>query len=229
MQGLDPQSENRNPQSPNPQSEIRNPQLLEILDLRVYFRTDDGVVKAVDGVSFGIRSGETLGLVGESGCGKSVTAFSILRLLPSPPAEYAAGRIMLRGEDLLTFSERQIRAVRGNQISMVFQEPMSSLNPIQSIGAQVMEAIRAHRTVSKRDARLLAIEMLQRVGIAAPEIRFDEYPHQLSGGMKQRAMIAMALVCSPQLLIADEPTTALDVTIQAQILDLLRELQSELG
>ncbi|MEK6301307.1 MAG: ABC transporter ATP-binding protein [Acidobacteriota bacterium] len=226
-----PQSAIRNPQSnsPNPQSAIRNLQLLEILDLHVYFHTDDGVLKAVDGVSFAIRSGETLGLVGESGCGKSVTAFSILRLLPSPPAEYAAGRIMLRGEDLLTFNEKQIRRVRGNQISMVFQEPMSSLNPILSIGVQIVEAIRAHQSISKREARELAIEMLQRVGIAAPEIRFDEYPHQLSGGMKQRAMIAMALVCRPQLLIADEPTTALDVTIQAQILDLLRELQGELG
>jgi peptide/nickel transport system ATP-binding protein/oligopeptide transport system ATP-binding protein len=223
----DPQSAIRNPQSSDPQSS--DPQLLEILDLRVYFHTEDGVLKAVDGVSFAIGPGETLGLVGESGCGKSVTAFSILKLLQSPPAEYVAGRIMLGGEDLLAFSEKRIRRVRGNQVSMVFQEPMSSLNPILSIGAQISEAIRAHRKVSKDQARKIATAMLRRVGIAAPETRFDEYPHQMSGGMKQRAMIAMALVCRPQLLIADEPTTALDVTIQAQILDLLRELQSELG
>jgi peptide/nickel transport system ATP-binding protein len=235
MQGSNPQSPIRNPQSLDPQSAICNPQsletspLLEIAGLRVYFHTDDGVLKAVDGVSLAIRPGETLGLVGESGCGKSVTAFSILKLLQSPPAEYAAGRILFRGEDLLTLSEDRIRRVRGNQISMVFQEPMSSLNPILSIGKQITEAIRAHRKISKREARALATEMLRRVGIAAPETRFDEYPHQMSGGMKQRAMIAMALVCRPLLLIADEPTTALDVTIQAQILDLLRELQSELG
>ena len=233
----------RNPQLPeasenissNPQSGIGNPQsletspLLEIADLRVYFHTDEGVLKAVDGVSLAIQPGETLGLVGESGCGKSVTAFSILKLLQSPPAEYAAGRILLQGEDLLTSSEKRIRRVRGNQISMVFQEPMSSLNPILSIGDQIAEAIRAHRKISKREARTLATSMLRRVGIAAAETRYDEYPHQLSGGMKQRAMIAMALVCRPLLLIADEPTTALDVTIQAQILDLLRELQGELG
>ncbi len=215
--------------SSNPQSAIRNPQLLEIVDLRVYFHTDDGVLKAVDGVSLAIQPGETLGLVGESGCGKSVTAFSILKLVQSPPAEYAGGQIKLRGQDLLACSEAQIRRVRGNNISMIFQEPMSSLNPILSVGAQITEAIRAHQKISKREARQLAISMLQRVGIASPETRFDEYPHQMSGGMKQRVMIAMALVCRPQLLIADEPTTALDVTIQAQILDLLRELQSEMG
>jgi peptide/nickel transport system ATP-binding protein len=213
----------------NPQSTIQNQQLLEILDLRVYFHTDDGVLKAVDGVSLAIQPGETLGLVGESGCGKSVTAFSILKLLQSPPAEYAGGQIKLRGEDLLRCSEAQIRSVRGKNISMIFQEPMSSLNPILSIGRQITEAIRAHQKISKREARQLAVSMLQRVGIASPETRFDEYPHQMSGGMKQRVMIAMALVCRPQLLIADEPTTALDVTIQAQILDLLRELQGELG
>ena len=228
-----PNPQSPNPQSPNPQSAIRNPQfpqpLLEIVDLRVFFHTDDGILKAVDGVSMAIQPGETLGLVGESGCGKSVTAFSILKLVPSPPAEYASGQILLQGEDLLTLSEKRIRRVRGNQISMVFQEPMSSLNPILSIGKQITEAIRAHRTVSRREARSLAIEMLRRVGIAAPEIRFDEYPHQLSGGMQHRAMLAMALVCRPMLLIADEPTTALDVTIQAQILHLLSELQSELG
>lgn len=213
----------------NPQSTIRNTQLLEIIDLRIYFHTDDGVLKAVDGVSLGIQPGETLGLVGESGCGKSVTAFSILKLVQSPPAEYAGGQIKLRGEDLLAYSEAQIRRVRGNDISIIFQEPMSSLNPILSVGQQITEAIRAHQKISRREARQLAIRMLQRVGIASPETRFDDYPHQMSGGMKQRVMIAMALVCRPQLLIADEPTTALDVTIQAQILDLLRELQSELG
>lgn len=215
--------------SSNPQSSILNPQLLEILDLRVYFHTEDGVLNAVDGVSLSIGPGETLGLVGESGCGKSVTAFSILKLLQSPPAEYAGGQIKLRGDDLLTFTEKQIRRVRGNEISMIFQEPMSSLNPILSIGEQISEAIRAHQKISRSEARQLAIKMLRRVGIASPETRFHEYPHQMSGGMKQRVMIAMALVCRPQLLIADEPTTALDVTIQAQILDLLAELQNELG
>jgi peptide/nickel transport system ATP-binding protein/oligopeptide transport system ATP-binding protein len=215
--------------SSNPQFEIHSPQLLEIIDLRVYFHTDDGVLKAVDGVSLAIQPGETLGLVGESGCGKSVTAFSILKLVESPPAEYAGGQIKLLGEDLLACTEAQLRRVRGNNISMIFQEPMSSLNPILSVGKQISEAIRAHRKISKQEARELAIRMLHRVGIAAPETRFDEYPHQMSGGMKQRVMIAMALVCRPQLLIADEPTTALDVTIQAQILDLLRELQTEMG
>jgi peptide/nickel transport system ATP-binding protein len=206
--------------------QIRN-SLLEVSDLRVYFRTDNGVLKAVDGVSFDIAEGETLGLVGESGCGKSVTAFSILQLVPTPPAEYAGGEIRFRGENLLALDERGMRRVRGNMISMVFQEPMSSLNPILSVGSQITEAILEHQKRSKREAREIAIEMLRRVGIQSPEARFKEYPHQLSGGMKQRAMIAMALVCRPQLLIADEPTTALDVTIQAQILDLLGELQRE--
>jgi peptide/nickel transport system ATP-binding protein len=208
--------------------QIRNP-LLEVSDLRVYFRTDNGVLKAVDGVSFDIGEGETLGLVGESGCGKSVTAFSILQLVPAPPAEYAGGEIRFRGKNLLALDERGMRSVRGNMISMVFQEPMSSLNPILSIGGQITEAILEHQKRTKREAREIAIEMLRRVGIQSPEARFKEYPHQLSGGMKQRAMIAMALVCRPRLLIADEPTTALDVTIQAQILDLLGELQRELN
>jgi len=203
--------------------------LLEVSDLRIYFRTDDGVLKAVDGVSFDIAPGETLGLVGESGCGKSVTAFSILQLVPMPPAVHAGGEIRFRGNDLLALDEKGMRSVRGNMISMVFQEPMSSLNPILSIGHQITEAILAHQKKSKREAREIAIEMLRRVGIPSPDTRFKEYPHQLSGGMKQRAMIAMALVCRPQLLIADEPTTALDVTIQAQILDLLRELRRELN
>src|SRR5438128_6216927 len=212
----------------NPQSAIRNP-LLEVVGLRVHFRTDAGIVKAVDGVSLAIEPGETLGLVGESGCGKSVTAYAILQLLAAPPAEYAGGEIRFRGENLLALDERQLRRVRGNLISMVFQEPMLSLNPIMSVGRQVAEALLEHQTLTKREARERAIEMLRRVHIPSPETRFNEYPHQMSGGMKQRAMIAMALACKPQLLIADEPTTALDVTIQAQILDLLNELQSEMG
>ena len=215
------------PELHNPAPEIQN--LLEVCDLQVYFNTDDGVLKAVDGVSFSIRAGETLALVGESGCGKSVTAFSILRLLPVPPAEFAGGRVVFRGENLLHFSDKRMRSVRGNMISMIFQEPMSSLNPIMSIGRQISEASREHRRMSRREAREIGVEMLNRVGIPSPAVRFDEYPHQLSGGMRQRAMIAMALVCRPQLLIADEPTTALDVTIQAQILELLGELQREFG
>jgi peptide/nickel transport system ATP-binding protein len=203
--------------------------LLDVADLRVYFRTEAGMVRAVDGVSFHINEGETLGLVGESGCGKSVTAYAILRLLAAPPARYAGGEIRFRGDNLLAMDERRLRRVRGNLISMVFQEPMSSLNPIMSIGRQITEVILEHQTVSKAEARARAIEMLRRVHIPSPEARFHEYPHQMSGGMKQRAMIAMALACRPQLLIADEPTTALDVTIQAQILDLLNELQSEMG
>ncbi len=207
----------------------RDPQLLELSDLRVYFRTEAGLVRAVDGVSFAIAPGEMLGLVGESGCGKSVTAYAILQLLAAPPAEYAGGEIRFRDENLLALDERRLRRVRGNLISMVFQEPMSSLNPIMSVGRQITEAILEHQTLTKREARERAIEMLRRVHIPAPEARFDEYPHRMSGGMKQRAMIAMALACKPQLLIADEPTTALDVTIQAQILDLLNELQGDMG
>jgi oligopeptide/dipeptide ABC transporter ATP-binding protein len=201
--------------------------LLAIKNLRVEFHTEDGILKAVDGISLQIKEGETLGLVGESGCGKSVTAFSILQLLPTPPAKYAGGEINFHGENLLAKNEKELRRVRGNAISMVFQEPMSSLNPIMTIGQQISETIIEHQKKNKREAREIAIQMLHRVGIPSPERRFDEYPHQMSGGMKQRAMIAMALVCKPQLLIADEPTTALDVTIQAQILDLLRELQRE--
>ena len=170
-----------------------------------------------------------MGLVGESGCGKSVTAFSILKLLPVPPARYAGGEIDFRGDNLLTLEEKAMRRVRGNLISMIFQEPMSSLNPIMTIGAQITEAIREHRKTSRRETREIAVDMLRRVGIPSPETRFHQYPHQMSGGMKQRAMIAMALVCRPSLLIADEPTTALDVTIQAQILELLNELQRELN
>jgi oligopeptide/dipeptide ABC transporter ATP-binding protein len=208
-------------------NKIQNSSLLEVSDLRVQFRTDNGVAKAVDGVSFKIACGETLGLVGESGCGKSVTAYSILRLLASPPAQYAGGSINFLGEDLLALNEKDMRRVRGGLISMIFQEPMTSLNPIMTVGNQITEVIFEHQKKSRNEARALAIEMLRCVRIPSPETRFDEYPHQMSGGMKQRVMIAMALVCRPKLLIADEPTTALDVTIQAQILDLLNELQRE--
>ena len=201
--------------------------LLQVSDLRVYFDGDAGTARAVDGVSFEIYPKETLGLVGESGCGKSVTVFSILKLLQSPPARYAGGEVRFRGANLLAMSEEELRSVRGRLISMIFQEPASSLNPIMTIGRQITEAILEHRKMSKAEAKELAIQMLGRAGIGSSSQRFDAYPHQLSGGLKQRAMIAMALVCRPLLLIADEPTTALDVTIQAQILDLLRELRNE--
>jgi len=203
--------------------------LLEVSDLQIAFQTDDGLVKAVDGIDLQIRKGEALGLVGESGCGKSVTAYSIIKLLDSPPACYEGGHIMFHGRDLLPLNEKLMRDVRGKSIAMIFQEPMSSLNPIMTIGYQITEAIGAHQRISRRLAKEQAIKMLGRVGLPDPERRFYDYPHQLSGGMKQRAMIAMALVCRPELLIADEPTTALDVTIQAQILDLLDELRREFG
>lgn len=204
--------------------------LLELSDLKVYFRTDEGVARSVDGVSYKIMSGETLGLVGESGCGKSVTSLSILKLIPTPPGEIAGGKILFKGENLLNRTEDQMRSIRGNQIAMIFQEPMTSLNPVYTVGNQLVEAIRNHqKDKTAQQARQLAIEALQAVNIPSPETRIDEYPHQMSGGMKQRVMIAMALVCNPSLLIADEPTTALDVTIQAQILDLMRKLQKERG
>ncbi|MHC4983364.1 MAG: ABC transporter ATP-binding protein [Planctomycetota bacterium] len=206
-----------------------NQTLLSVRDLRTYFDTEDGVVKAVDGISFRIRRGRTFALVGESGCGKSVTAFSIMRVLPVPPARIASGTISLAGENLLALTEGRMRQVRGGKISMIFQEPMTSLNPVFTCGNQIVEAIQLHRRLSRRKAKDLAIEMLGKVGIPEPAQRFGEYPHQLSGGMRQRAMIAMALSCNPKLLIADEPTTALDVTIQAQILELLRELQEKMG
>jgi peptide/nickel transport system ATP-binding protein len=203
--------------------------LLAIRDLVTEFRTDRGVVRAVDGVSFEIPRRGTLGVVGESGCGKSVTALSIMRLVASPPGRIASGHIEYAGKDLLALSLDEMRAIRGNRVAMIFQEPMTSLNPVYTVGDQVGEAVRLHQKKSKAEARTLAIEMLRLVGIPAPEDRVDNYPHQLSGGMRQRVMIAMALACKPDLLIADEPTTALDVTIQAQILDLLKSLQRELG
>ncbi|RLB56559.1 MAG: peptide ABC transporter ATP-binding protein [Deltaproteobacteria bacterium] len=201
--------------------------LLEVTDLVTAFHTDEGTVRAVDGVSFDVAEGGTLGIVGESGCGKSVTSLSIMQLLPSPPGLVEGGTIRFEGKNLLELSEKEMQRLRGNRISMIFQEPMTSLNPVYTAGQQIMEAIRMHRKVSRKDARKQAIEMLTLVGIPAPEQRVDEYPHQLSGGMRQRVMIAMALACEPKLLIADEPTTALDVTIQAQILDLLNRLKTE--
>jgi oligopeptide/dipeptide ABC transporter ATP-binding protein len=209
--------------------------LLEIDDLHTQFQTLDGVVRAVDGVTLAIRPGETVGLVGESGCGKSVTAHSILRLLPPRTGKITSGAIRFRRRDGSTVDLAQLdprgpalRSVRGNEIAMVFQEPMTSLSPVHTVGSQIAEAVMLHRKVNKRAARDRAIEMLARVGIANPAQRFDEYPHQFSGGMRQRAMIAMALSCEPSLLIADEPTTALDVTVQAQIIELLAELKSQL-
>ncbi len=203
--------------------------LLQVDDLETYFFTDEGVAKAVDGVSFAVQPRETLGIVGESGCGKSVTSLSILRLVPDPPGRIVGGSIRFRGRDLLALSEKDMRRIRGNEITMIFQEPMPSLNPVYTIGDQIGEVLRLHREMSKGEARQRAIEMLGRVRIPDPEQRVDEYPHQLSGGQRQRVMIAMALACEPALLIADEPTTALDVTVQAQILELLNQLQDEFG
>ncbi len=203
--------------------------LLGVRRLTTAFHTDRGLIKAVDDVSFEVPEGETLAIVGESGCGKSVTALSVMRLVPSPPGEIVSGEIQFKGQDLLKLDEKKMRGVRGDKISMIFQEPMTSLNPVYTVGSQIVEAIRIHRRVSRRAARDRAVEMLGLVGIPSPAERVDNYPHQMSGGMRQRVMIAMALSCDPDLLIADEPTTALDVTIQAQILDLLRRLQSELG
>ncbi|MCG3133609.1 MAG: Oligopeptide transport ATP-binding protein OppD [Planctomycetes bacterium] len=203
--------------------------LLELRDLKTYFHTDEGVAKAVDGVSYKILPGETLGVVGESGCGKSVTALSVMRLIPMPPGQIAGGQILLKGKDLVSLPEAEMRKVRGKRIGMIFQEPMTSLNPVFTIGDQIAEAVLLHQGVTKQQAWERAIEMLRRVKIPSPERRVEEYPHQMSGGMRQRVMIAMALSCDPELLIADEPTTALDVTIQAQILGLIRELQQQMG
>jgi peptide/nickel transport system ATP-binding protein len=203
--------------------------VLEVKNLKTVFFTNSGLFKAVDDVSFTVKRGETLAIVGESGCGKSVTALSLMRLVPDPPGRIVGGSILLEGAELLALDEAQMRAVRGNRISMIFQEPMTSLNPVMRIGDQIVEAVRLHRNMSSKEAGNVAVEMLRLVRIPEPARRAREYPHQLSGGMRQRAMIAMALACRPALLIADEPTTALDVTIQAQILALILDLQKELG
>jgi peptide/nickel transport system ATP-binding protein len=202
--------------------------LLSVENLQTHFGTPDGVVRAVEGLSFHIDAGETVAIVGESGCGKSVTSMSILRLIPTPPGKMA-GRIMFEGRDLLACTDAEMRALRGKEISMIFQEPMTSLNPVMQVGQQIGESLRLHEGLSARDAERRAVEILTLVGIPAPERRVKEFPHQLSGGMRQRVMIAIALACNPKLLIADEPTTALDVTIQAQILDLMRDLKTRLG
>jgi peptide/nickel transport system ATP-binding protein len=203
--------------------------LLEVRNLRTLFAIEEGEFAAVDGVSFSIEPGRTLGIVGESGCGKSVTALSIMGLLPQPPGRVAAGEILFEGKDLLKLSGEQMRELRGDRLAMIFQEPMSSLNPAFTIGEQVAEGLLRHRKIDKKEATARAIEMLRQVRIPSPERRYHDFPHRLSGGMRQRAMIAMALACKPKLLICDEPTTALDVTIQAQILDLMRTLREETG
>ena len=205
-----------------------NAPLLEVVNLQTHFGTIDGVVRAVEGLSFHINAGETVAIVGESGCGKSVTSMSILRLIPEPPGKIA-GQIRFQGRDLLTVSDAEMRQIRGKDISMIFQEPMTSLNPVLTVGRQIGETLRLHEGLSAADAEKRATEMLTLVGLPAPARRVKEYPHQLSGGMRQRVMIAMALACNPKLLIADEPTTALDVTIQAQILDLMRDLKTRVG
>src|SRR5712692_3993820 len=206
-----------------------NGNLLEVKDLRTYFETEDGVVKAVDGISFEVKRGETLGIVGESGSGKSVANLSLMRLIAEPPGKIVSGSIAFRGRDILKLSPREVRAIRGKQIAMIFQDPMTSLNPFMRISRQLMEVTRLHLGHSKGEAREHAIRMLEVVGIPDAEARIESYPHEFSGGMRQRVMIAMALSCQPELLIADEPTTALDVTIQAQILELIKTLKAETG
>ena len=203
--------------------------LLDIQNLKTHFFVRGQVAKAVDDVSFTVHSGQTIGLVGESGCGKSVTAHSIIQLIPEPPGKIVGGKIFFDGTDLLELSERQMRRIRGNRISMIFQEPMTSLNPVFTVGEQVGEVIRLHQHISRKETRRRVVEIFQLVGIPAPQKRLSDYPHQMSGGMRQRVMIAMALACNPKLMIADEPTTALDVTIQAQILDLMNKLKEETG
>ncbi len=203
--------------------------ILRVRDLRTYFDTDRGLFKAVDGISFDVGAGRTVGLVGESGCGKSVTSLSVMGLIPMPPGRIDGGEILFEGQDVLKLSRDARRRLRGSRMSMIFQEPMTSLNPVHTVGHQIIECVRAHTPISYHQARQRAIEMLDLVRIPSAASRIDDYPHQLSGGMRQRVMIAMALSCDPRLLIADEPTTALDVTIQAQILDLLRDLQARLG
>jgi peptide/nickel transport system ATP-binding protein len=205
------------------------PAALRIEDLRTYFAAGDGIARAVDGVSYEVHRGETLGVVGESGCGKSVTALSVMRLVPDPPGRIVGGRVLLHGRDLLQLDEAAMRAVRGNEIGMIFQEPMSSLNPVMTVGRQIEEVVSLHQGLSARDARDRAVEMLRLVQIPDASGRAAEYPHQLSGGMRQRVMIAMALSCNPGVLIADEPTTALDVTIQAQVLELMGDVQQRTG
>jgi len=203
--------------------------ILEVKNLETSFFTEEGQVRAVDNVSFDVYKGKTLGIVGESGCGKSVTSLSIMRLIPNPPGRVVGGQILYKGKDLLKLDMGEMRAIRGNEISMIFQEPMTSLNPVFTVGNQIREAVALHQDLPKSELNNKAVEMLKLVGIPSPDRRVDDYPHQLSGGMRQRVMIAMALSCNPNILIADEPTTALDVTIQAQILDLLRELQAKTG
>ncbi|KAB3538618.1 ABC transporter ATP-binding protein [Alkaliphilus pronyensis] len=203
--------------------------VLEVKNLKTYFYTDKGVVKAVDGVDFSIEYGKTLGIVGESGCGKSITSMSVLRLIPTPPGKIEDGEVLFEGRDLLKVSDKEIRSIRGNDISMIFQEPMTSLNPVFTIGDQIMEALMLHQKLTDEEARKKAIEMIKLVNIPRAEKIVDEYPHQLSGGMRQRVMIAMSLACMPKLLIADEPTTALDVTIQAQVLEIMNDLKEKLN
>ncbi len=203
--------------------------ILQVKNLRTYFHVDEGVVKAVDGLSFDLHRGETLGIVGESGSGKSVTNLSIINMIPSPPGKIAGGEVLFMGKDMLKMSTNDIRKIRGNKISMIFQDPMTSLNPFLRISTQMIETITLHQGLDEKAAKAKAIEMLKLAGIPSPEKRIDQYPHQFSGGMRQRVMIAMSLSCDPEILIADEPTSALDVTIQAQILDLMRELTSRLG
>jgi len=203
--------------------------ILEVKNLKTYFFIDEGIARAVDDVSLHLFAEETLGIVGESGCGKSVTSLSIMRLIPHPPGKIVSGDITFEGKDVLALPESRMREIRGNEISMIFQEPMTSLNPVFTVGEQIEETIMLHQRLGAREAREKSIDMLDLVGIPSPETRVSEYPHQLSGGMRQRVMIAIALVCNPAILIADEPTTALDVTIQAQILGLLEKLQSEFG
>ena len=208
---------------------MKNNNLLDIQYLKTYFSVRGQTAKAVDDINLTIQAGQTLGLVGESGCGKSVTAHSIIRLIPDPPGKIMGGKIFFEGDNLLLYSEARMRKIRGNRISMIFQEPMTSLNPVFTVGNQVAEVIRLHQGLSRKDTQERVIEMFQLVRIPAPEARLTDYPHQMSGGMRQRVMIAMALACSPRLMIADEPTTALDVTIQAQILDLMNKLKEETG
>ncbi len=201
--------------------------LLEVKNLKTFFFTEEGVVKAVNDVSFEVDEGQTLGLVGESGCGKSVTSLSIMKLIPTPPGKIISGQILFNGEDIVNISEKDMHQIRGNKIAMIFQEPMTALNPVFTVGHQISEVFTLHQKISKREAKDITIELLKTVGIPEPEKRFHQYPFELSGGMRQRVMIAMALTCNPKLLIADEPTTALDVTIQAQILELIKEMQKK--